>query len=90
MLPPYASASAEKHMVIAKSFFKERVGAGIISVNPFRLIKIERQKNSSRRRFNDADVIGRVIEKSSDERTAVRGRSCSLGRIYRNLIVNEH
>ena len=63
----YGGASPGKHMAVTKAFLKEAVDAGIISVNPFGSIKIDRQKNSSRQRFIDASVIHQVIERCPDE-----------------------
>lgn len=62
----YASTSAGKHMAVTKAFLQEAVDAGIVNVNPFGKVVIDRQRNRTRQRFIDSSVITQVISQADD------------------------
>ena len=62
----YASTSAGKHMALTKTFLQEAVDAGIVNVNPFGKVVIDRQRNRTRQRFIDSSVITQVISLVDD------------------------
>ncbi len=63
----YASTSAGKHMAVTKAFLQEAVDAGIVNVNPFGKVVIDRQRNRTRQRFIDSGVITQVISLVDDQ-----------------------
>ena len=53
-------------MAVTKAFLQEAVDAGIVNVNPFGKVVIDRQRNRTRQRFIDSSVITQVISQADD------------------------